>query len=536
MFAVLHLPDFALQAAARHEPDLTARPVALLNSGPTTPRVFQRTAAARDGGVEVGQTAVQAMARCREVILRRRSPKQEAAATEAVVQVAFSFTPYVEVTGPGIFTLDLRGLAELRGERSDAPASTAVLAAWARRLQAAVSGLGLQARIGTGPTPNVARHAARWSDGIELVADAPTFISSLPVAALDPSSHVADILRQWGLHTVGEVLALGQAELAERFGLEAFALFAAASPGAVRPLNLVRPVERFEESFEFDPPVETLEPLLFLLRRFIDQIGHRLEACGWVAESLHLTLRLESGAVLERRLRVPQPTRVAEALMGMLQTHLESLRTDAPILGIALTADPTRPEQKQFSLFEAALRDPHQFQETLARLSALVGADRVGTPHRENTHRPDAFKLLPPDFENAPAVGASGVAELYRSTPWRRLRPAPRTQVEFSDGLEVRPEEASQNLVPFPGSHAVPSASPKESPASTAASTPRPLVLRGSTAGGRITVALGPWRSSGDWWDAASWQREEWDVETQQHQVVRLVRQKGEWTVEAIAD
>ena len=509
MFAVLYLPDFGLQAVLRHEPAVAEKPVALVDPGHATPRVFLMTAAARVGGVEIGQTAVQAMARCREVVIRHRSLKQETAATEAVLQVAFGFSPHLELTGPGTVTLDLRGLAELQDAASDgaSPNSTPRLAAWAQRLQTVVRGLGLQVRIGTGPTPTVARHAARWSDGIELVTDAPAFIASLPVAALEPSAHVASILQQWGVRTVGELLALGQAELADRFGLEAFGLFAAASAGALRPLHLVRPVECFEESLELEFPVETLEPLLFLLRRFTGQIGCRLEACGFVAETLHLTLRLESGAVLERRLRIPQPTRVPDALFGMLHTHLESVRTDTPIVAVGLAADPARPEQRQFSLFEAALRDPNQFHETLARLSALVGADRVGTPQRDASHRPDAFKLMPPDFENAPPAGAVRAVELLRPTPQRRLRPAVRTTVE-------RERLAAQGV----SVHA------------------RPVALRGPLASGTITISLGPWCSSGHWWEPDAWSREEWDVQTQRHQVVRLACRNGEWTVEAIMD
>lgn len=516
MFAVLHLPEFALQAVLRHEPESAAKPVALVDPAHSTPRVFLMTSAARQGGVEAGQTAVQAMARCSAVVVRHRSLKQESAATEAVLQVAFAFSPNLELTGPGTVTLDLRGLVELQESASTASTATATgsgpspaLAAWARRLQSTVGTLGLQARIGTGPTPNVARHAARWSQGIELVTDAPAFIASLPVAALEPSPHVAGILHQWGLLTVGEVLALGQAALADRFGLEAFGLFAAASAGAVRPLHLVRPAEQFEESIELESPVETLEPLLFLLRRFTGQLGCRLEACGFVAASLRLLLRLESGAVLERHLRVPQPTRTADSLFGMLHTHLESVRTDAAIVAVTLTADPTRPTQRQFGLFEAALRDPNQFHETLARLSALVGADRVGTPLRDATHRPDSFRLMPPDFENAPPVASFRVAELLRATPVRRLRPGVRSTVEME---MTRP---------------APSGTP---------SSPRPARLVSPVASGTITGSTGPWRTSGNWWEPDAWSREEWDVQTQQRHVVRLVLRDGGWTVEAVAD
>jgi len=43
-----------------------------------------------------------------------------------------------------------------------------------------------------------------------------------------------------------------------------------------RLLKLIRPPESFQESFEFEREIETAEPLLFMLRRFLEQL-----ACVW---------------------------------------------------------------------------------------------------------------------------------------------------------------------------------------------------------------------------------------------------------------
>jgi protein ImuB len=501
MFAVVYIPGFPMQALLRHEPESRKKPVALVDPALSTPRVCEMTAAARASGVVIGMAPTQAMARCRQVLIRHRSPAQETAATDALLLCAFGFSPNIEATAPGICTLDLRGLAELN--QADGHA----LAAWAERLRAALASFGLRARVGIGPTPNMARQAARWTKTIQVVGDARMFITTLPIAALDPSSDVAPLLAQWGIRTVGELLALGQQALAERIGLEALALFAAASTASSRPLRLVRPVERFEEAFEFSHEIETIEPLLMLLRRFVDQISRRLELAGVVAECLTLRLRLESGELLERRLRLPRPTSQPDVLFRMLHTHLETLRTTSPVVSLALQASPGQPEQKQFGLFEAVLRDPRQFQETLARLTALLGDGRVGTPVPVESHGPDSFELAPPDFENAPIPTGPKWPAVLQPVAMRRCRPPVKAGVETVPGCAA------------------------------GASHPAPVSLQCSVTAGRLKVTAGPWLTSGHWWEpGACWQREEWDVATRDGWMLRLCRQSDGWAVEGLLD
>src|SRR5205085_5829574 len=132
-------------------------------------------------------------------------------------------------------------------------------------------------------------------------------------------------------------------------------------------------------------------------------------------------LGLSSGAKYERLFKIPAPTGNINVLFRMLQTHLETVRTESPITSLRLAAKPAKPEARQFGLFESTLRDPNQFAESLARLTALCGSDRVGTPQLEATHRPDAFKVAPvfqPRLES-PVNPQTGMSAL----PLRRFRP-----------------------------------------------------------------------------------------------------------------
>jgi protein ImuB len=74
-----------------------------------------------------------------------------------------------------------------------------------------------------------------------------------------------------------------------------------------RVLKLIRPPESFAETFEFENEIETAEPLLFILRRFLEQLAIRLGTIislqkNWCCES-----RLPNKQIYERVFKIPQP-------------------------------------------------------------------------------------------------------------------------------------------------------------------------------------------------------------------------------------
>jgi len=217
------------------------------------------------------------------------------------------------------------------------------------------------------------------------------------------TERILAILHQWGIHTLGQLAALPRDDLAARLGVRAVELWERANGRAERILKLVSPPESFIESFEFDNEIETIEPLLFILRRFLQQLATRLNAIYLVAKELRLGITFADKSHYERIFKIPQPTNNEDILFRMLHTHLENFTSKHPIVAIELEAQPSRSVRQQFGLFETALRDPVQLHETLARLVGLLGADRVGTPVLEETHRPDAFRMEPFAWEFGPS-------------------------------------------------------------------------------------------------------------------------------------
>src|SRR5919198_5863728 len=107
-------------------------------------------------------------------------------------------------------------------------------------------------------------------------------------------TEIIGILHKWGIHTLGQLAALNKEQLRDRLGAEAIRLWERANGTATRPLKFIQPPETFAESFEFDHEIETAEPLLFILRRFLEQLALRLGVIYLVARELTLTIHFSN--------------------------------------------------------------------------------------------------------------------------------------------------------------------------------------------------------------------------------------------------
>lgn len=485
MFAVLHLADFALHAVLRTAPDIAGRPAALFSPQRKKSLVLAATPAARAAGVEPGLTAPQAIARCPTLVIRVPQADAEREARALLLAVALTLSPTIEDTSPGVCTVDLRGTVL---ENTLAAAQAAV---------ATLSRQGLPASTGVARTPLLALYAARTGTSLLLPAAESAFLAPLPLAVAEPFPALADILAHWGLRTLGDLLALPRDEIVRRFGAAGLALWQRASGGAPRPLKPVVLPQTFSAALAFEEPVETLEPLLLILRRFLDRLTLELTTAQFVAAELTLTLRLTDDTAHTRHFRLPEATADPEILFRTLHTHLESLHTATSIVALSLTASPTRPLVRQQGLFDTGLRDPHGFAETLARLSALVGSAHLGTPSLEDTHRPDTFRLTAPPPTVPPAAEPPLHAPL--SLPLRRFRPPlPVGLTETGDGK---------------------------------------LFLWSNAHSGEISFRSAPYFRNGDWWQSdRAWSRVEWDVTFTAGGLYRLILDGADYFLEGEYD
>ncbi len=478
MFACIYIPDFPVEAIVRAEPLLRERAVAVLEGKPPAVRVIALNEKARLLGMETGMTKLQAavFAAPEEkspAILRPRSPEQERSAHFALLDVAHAFTPRVEDTADDTLLLDLAGLERLHG----APLKMA------RDLASRVSAVGLEANLAIAANPDAACHAARGFSGVTVipagkeaqrlgVLPLPVLLEGFDISLEKTSAakrerdkfreQVLDTLERWGVRDFRTLALLPDHALASRLGEAGTRLQRLARGAGSRTLALCEPPSRFEEAMELEFPVDTLEPLSFILNRLLEQLCTRLETRILAVQELHLRLQLErrvadedtttvlelhsnphnvGQATFERTLRLPVAMRDAKVFLKLLQLELAAHPPGAPVSKVWITAEPAPPRSAQRGLFLPISPEAERLEITLARISGMVGERRAGIARLLDSHRRDSFRMerfmaAREESKQAKCPTVSDIEKQPRLA-LRMFRPVRQLQVRLSEGRPV---------------------------------------------------------------------------------------------------
>jgi nucleotidyltransferase/DNA polymerase involved in DNA repair len=170
MFATIYLPDFSLQAAMRHQPELVGQPVALIGDQDKKAVIVQLNATAAEAGVRLGMTPSQGLARTLALVIKVRSSVQEKILQNILLHLAGTLAPYVEETAPGIATVQFTDTKKL-GDKV-----TRVVA------QLAMSEIVAQAGIAS--TPDTSFLAAHLAKPVLEIGDTREFLAALPIEVL----------------------------------------------------------------------------------------------------------------------------------------------------------------------------------------------------------------------------------------------------------------------------------------------------------------------------------------------------------------
>ena len=162
---------------------------------------------------------------------------------------------------------------------------------------------------------------------------------------------------------------------------------------ATHTFQPIEPALALEEFCEFETPVEQMDSLLFMGARMIDCLVARAGARALALASLTVRMKLEGGGLHERIIRPALPATDRKFLLKLLQLEIATHPPPAAVVALTLAAEAGQSSQVQLGLFAPQTPEPSRLDVTLARLKAIVGEDRVGSPVLEDTHRSDSFRM-----------------------------------------------------------------------------------------------------------------------------------------------
>jgi protein ImuB len=490
--ACVMVPSFATAAAERAEPALVDRPLAVVRGTPPVTRVVDANALAREHGVREGLTEAEARARCPALVSRPWCDARLASARHALLDAALSVSPRIEDAAPGTVYVDADGLERLVGDA----------AAVGRRLVAQARSVGLTARVGVAGSRGTARVAARVGAGAVTVVSPGTeiaFLGPVPLSVLDLPEAVARPLARWGVRTLGELGALPRRALGMRLGPAALDAQDVARACDVAPFQAYTPPPFWEEAQGLDWDVDSLPALARVLETLLARLAARLDTAALAADALDLTFDLADASRVARSVVLAHPTREVPLLLALAVQAIEKQPPAVAVRGVGVSAHAVVARPGQGGLWQPPAPAHRDLAALLARLTRLVGADRVGAVVLGDSHRPDAFALT--TFTAAPAEGRADAAPAP-ALVLRRLRPPRIVEVE------------------------------------TLADAPARLRLDAVTPVRSVRRSAGPWPTSGEWWDRRGWAHDEWDVELDDGTLWRLAHDRAHdcWRLDAAYD
>lgn len=470
LYAAIYAADFPAQAWLRLRTDLEAEPVVVLEGRPPLETVCSLNRAARLRGAALNMTRLEAESMTGMRLLTR-SAETEAAARRALLECAAHFSPRMEDLNRGAETsrgtacacvLDIAGTERLFGPPE-------VLA---ERLRGSLASAGFRTSIAISANFHAARLKAAAARGITVIPPGgeAAALSKIPLPLLDLDDEAAETFILWGIQTLGELAVLPETELITRLGARAAGwrtLAQGAHPHTFQPIEAEFTLK---ELCTFEEAIEQSDSLLFVAARMIDCLVARAAARAFSLASLVLHMELEGGRVYRRVIRPAVPTTDRRFLLKLMQLEIAAHPPQAAVLLIELTAEPGQSNKVQLGLFAPQMPEPSRLDVTIARLKAIAGEDRVGSPVLEDTHQPGSFHLRTFTVEEA----AAQLPPERTRLALRRMRPAVPVRVELR-GL-------------------------------------RPVAFHDNQRRFKVAAAYGPWKTSGCWWSADGWNTEEWDV------------------------
>lgn len=312
-------------------------------------------------------------------------------------------------------------------------------------------------------------------------------LSKLPVNSLDVKKDFVQLMDSWGIYTFGDFCQLPEDEIVARFGKEIINKLKIAKGTSFRAADWNFEKEDYIWHKELDGEIESIEPLNFILSAGITDVFSKLEIVGYSTQSANLTLSGEN-KTRTYKIKIVFPTKKEKIWLNQIIRKVESHPPGFAVDTVSLSFSPCKPRTIQNDLFSGVVMEPENFDLLISKLKKVVKIDRIGVPRTRDSWRKGFFIT-------------EEISSLFEDSININLQKSKLFSVFYHYKKNLR-VEISKNL-------------------------PKKIVIEGRSFD--VKKAGGPWRKKFDWQKSRSFESDEWDAETSDGKVLKIVKKDGKF-------
>jgi nucleotidyltransferase/DNA polymerase involved in DNA repair len=328
--ACLRSPRFPIAVHQKVEPELKNKPLVLLASRAdkdssslrsslniSRAKIVLCSIEAAKENIRAGMTFTEARANCSQLIWREYDDRLYKDAQKKLARALIAASPRVSAGETGIFILDAQGFNKLGGENK-----------LCRDVLKLASRNGfVDGRIGLADSAFAARVASahknqRWY--IVPTCNDASFLKCLSIDFLPVSFESRESLRELGINTMGQFVALKKNAYIERFDQEVLKAYDLASGYDQSRPSLPALEKNYQCIIDIGSSMDSLKETLFILKNMLERLTASLKHDGLTAEELQVTFLNDDEIFDERTIKLIRPSNSSKFLLDVVRLSLET--------------------------------------------------------------------------------------------------------------------------------------------------------------------------------------------------------------------
>jgi protein ImuB len=328
-------------------------------------------------GVTVGMPLAEAKALYARAHYELHDAEADAATLRRLALWCQRFGPWVAVEHPDSLILNITGCGPIFGGEEKL----------ATQAVKQLTRLGFVAKAAVAQTGGAAWALAHYQSGNALIVVAGAHLQALhalPVEALRLGEELLPLLRQFDIHTIGQLRQLPRASLPARFGPHVLQRLDQAFGDVPEPFTWEMASTPVEATWTFECPCSDRRSVEFVLEHLLKQMVAKLQAQQLGIQRLRCTLKVLGSEPHGFIVGLLHANNVLGYLMELLRLHLDRVRLPAEITGTTLRAElvvPLEFQQGQMFADDIIAERWRRVPALVELLSNRLGKQAVLRPH-----------------------------------------------------------------------------------------------------------------------------------------------------------